>query len=265
MAPDGNGGIYAALAREGILDDMAKKGIEYIHMHSVDNCLVLMADPVFIGMAIQQGADLASKSVPKTSPKESVGVFCRRSTDNKMVIAEYSELDPALADATGPDGSLLFNEANIANHLFSRAFLEQICLDRDFRLRFHVARKKIPSINMETGEAHQTPPMGIKLEAFIFDVLEFARNPIIFQVDRQAEFAPLKNAPGSAPQDTPEFCAGQLYQLHRQWLIKAGAFPVGEGPCEISPLLSYSGEGLEHFAGSIVQLPVHLEKGSAKL
>lgn len=259
LAPDGNGGIYSAMGREGVIQDLIKHGVEVVHMHAVDNCLVRMADPAFIGMFIKRGADVASKSVPKIDPKESVGVLCRRESDQRLVVAEYSELDPTLTDAADAEGNLLFNEANIANHLFTTTFLQKICLNPDFRLHFHVAKKKIPSIDLETGQAKNPPPYGIKLEAFIFDALEFSKSPVVFQVSRSSEFAPLKNASRSSPEDTPEACSNRLSELHKSWLAAAGAILQGDGLCEISPLLSYGGEGLDRYVGVTIQLPKHLE------
>ena len=119
VAPDGNGGIYKALEREGILADMRKKGIKYVHMYCVDNCLVKVGDPSFIGACISSGTDCAAKCVEKTEPSESVGVFCTNSR-NKMIVAEYSELDASTAQAIDPEtGRLMFGEANIANHFFT--------------------------------------------------------------------------------------------------------------------------------------------------
>lgn len=267
LAPDGNGGIYAALRRDGIIDEFERNGVEYVHMHSVDNCLVRMADPVFVGLCLERNVDCASKSVPKVDPKESVGILSRRNSDQRLLVAEYSELDPKLADAIDEKGELLFNTANIAIHLFSTQFLRKVCFDPDFALPYHVAKKKISSIDMNTGEALATPPVGIKLEAFIFDVLELATTPIILQVDRSAEFAPLKNAPGSSPEDTPGACCNRLYNLHRRWLTSANAMVDGEpgSACEISPLVSYAGEGLEKYSGQFISAPILLENKKAKL
>ncbi|KAF9377222.1 UDP-N-acetylglucosamine pyrophosphorylase, partial [Podila verticillata] len=49
VAPDGNGGVYAILRGSGVLANMAERKIEYLHAYCVDNCLVRVADPVFIG------------------------------------------------------------------------------------------------------------------------------------------------------------------------------------------------------------------------
>lgn len=244
VAPDGNGGIYKALEREGILADMRTKGIKYVHMYCVDNCLVKVGDPAFIGACISSGTDCAAKCVEKTEPSESVGVFCRNSR-GKMVVAEYSELDATTAQAINPEtGRLMFGEANIANHFFTVDFLEK--LTNGLSLPYHVARKKIPTIDPVTGESGTTP--GVKLEAFIFDVFEKAKKPMLFRVPRFEEFAPLKNAPG-APKDSPEYCAELLFALHRKYLEEAGAKIEADGKYELAASITYEGEGMESFNG----------------
>lgn len=72
MAPDGNGGIYPALQRKGALADMRRRGVEHVHVFSIDNALVRVADPHFLGYCIEKKADCGNKSVWKAEPGEKV-------------------------------------------------------------------------------------------------------------------------------------------------------------------------------------------------
>ncbi len=54
---------------------------------------------------------------------------------------------------------------------------------------------------------------GIKLELFIFDTFPLAERVALLEVHRHEEFAPVKNAPGSAS-DSPDTARQAILKLH---------------------------------------------------
>lgn len=245
VAPDGNGGIYQALLTSNVRTDMRKRGIEHIHAYCVDNCLVKVADPVFIGFAASKDVDIATKVVRKRNATESVGLILLK--NGKPDAVEYSELDKATAEAKDPKQSdaLKFRGANIVNHYYSFRFLETIEAWAH-KLPHHVARKKIPYVDIETGEmVKPEKPNGIKLEQFVFDVfpmIELEKFACL-EVRREDEFSPLKNAKGTG-EDDPDTSKQDILQQGKRWLEEAGATVVSDeepnkSGVEVSPLISY--------------------------
>ncbi|XP_049884213.1 UDP-N-acetylhexosamine pyrophosphorylase-like protein 1 [Pectinophora gossypiella] len=256
-APDGNGGLYRALKAQGVLEDIARRGVEHLHAHSVDNILIKVADPVFIGYCKSKDADCAAKVVQKSSPSEAVGVVCRVNGHYRVV--EYSELTDEAAERRNPYGRLTFSAGNICNHYFSAEFLSRIC-DYETKLKLHVANKKIPYVDDNGIRQKPTEPNGIKMEKFIFDVFEFAKNFICLEVARDVEFSALKNA-DSAKKDCPSTAREDLLRLHRKYIRQAGGIIEDNIDVEISPLLSYGGENLEDLVKNEVFTisPFHLK------
>ncbi|OIW18939.1 hypothetical protein TanjilG_25382 [Lupinus angustifolius] len=228
-APDGNGGVYSALKSTKLLEDMASKGIKYIDCYGVDNALVRVADPTFLGYFIDKGVAAAAKVVRKAYPQEKVGVFVRRGKGGPLTVVEYSELDPSLASAVNQStGRLRFCWSNVCLHMFTLDFLNQVANGLEKDSVYHLAEKKIPSIHGYE--------MGLKLEQFIFDAFPYAPTTALFEVLREEEFAPVKNANGSN-YDTPDSAKLLVLRLHTRWVVAAGV--------EVSPLCSYAGENLE--------------------
>jgi UDP-N-acetylglucosamine/UDP-N-acetylgalactosamine diphosphorylase len=255
VAPDGNGGVYAAtrspLSPEEpsrtVLSDLGARKILYVHAYCVDNCLVRIADPVFLGYSISKQAECAAKVVPKTQPTESVGVVACRG--NKFSVVEYSEISKEQAERRDAEtGELAFRAGNIANHFYTTAFLNRVS-DFEDELAFHIARKKIPHTDLATGESVKpSKPNGMKLELFVFDVFPFTEQFTVLEVDRKEEFSPLKNAPGTGADD-PDTSRRDLLAQHKRFLEAAGASVANGVEIEISPLVSYAGEGLEAVKG----------------
>ncbi|KAK5149894.1 hypothetical protein LTR04_006926 [Oleoguttula sp. CCFEE 6159] len=264
VAPDGNGGLYTALIKSGVVQDMSRRGIKHIHAYCVDNCLVKVADPTFIGFSASKDVDIATKVVRKRNAKESVGLILQK--NGKPDVVEYSEIDAETAEAKDPHNHelLKFRAANIVNHYYSYRFLESIP-EWANRLPHHVARKKIPYVDIEKAETIKPEkPNGIKLEQFVFDCFPFLSMDkfACMEVKREDEFSPLKNAKGTG-EDDPDTSKRDILDQGRKWVRAAGGIVVSEDKdsgVEVSPLISYGGEGLDFLKGRELKAPAVIEK-----
>jgi UDP-N-acetylglucosamine pyrophosphorylase len=238
LGPNGNGGCFPALKQSGALADMRDRGVYWVFTYSVDNALVRVCDPDFLGFAIGSKRQAASKAVTKASPEERVGVFCLR--DERPSVIEYSEMSPEMCAARDTEG-LLYGSANIAVHLFRRDFLE---LHADADLPYHVAHKKIPHVDAQGKAVTPDAPNAWKFELFMFDLFPRARAMAVLDVERAAEFAPVKNRDGA---DSPATARRMILDLHRSWAVAAGIpeATLKGMEVEVSPIVSYAGEGLK--------------------
>ncbi len=215
-SPDGHGGSLKALHKSGAIKDMKKRGVEYISYFQVDNPLINIFDPLFIGLHAQDGSEMSSKALLKTGPDEKVGVFCL--ADGKMAVIEYSDLPDELAKARNSDGSLVFALGSIAIHMLSVSFVERLN-EKGFALPLHRAVKKIAHIDNLGNLLEPDEPNGIKLESFVFDALPLAKKSIVLQTIREQEFAPVKNAAGV---DSADSSRQMMIDRCADWLSSAG-------------------------------------------
>ena len=204
-ASDGNGGTYSSLRASGCLADMKNKGIKWVFIGGVDNVLLKMADVTLLGMAVDKGVQIASKSVVKANPHEKVGVFCKMNGHPKVI--EYAELPEKMAEEVDYDGELKYGESHIMCNLYTIDAIEKASKEP---LIYHSAFKKNSYIDEEGKEIIPTEPNSYKFESFIFDAFEFFDDIAILRGKREDDFAPVKNKDGV---DSPK-TAKELYEKY---------------------------------------------------
>ncbi len=240
--PNGHGGTVKALWDNGCLKYMKAAGIRYVFYFQVDNALVRLCDPLFLGYHIRLQAEMSSKVVRKRNASEKVGIICQ--IDHKTGVVEYSDLDPALAEQTDDQNNLTFWAGSIAIHWINVDFLIAEN-EQGFKLPWHLAHKVIPVLQADGRTVLPAEPNGVKFESFIFDALPDARKNFTMEVAREEEFSPLKNKDGS---DSIDSVIEDQYRLARRWLVQAGLLTAQEAEAikaEISPLTIAGAEDLK--------------------
>ncbi len=201
-AADGHGGIFEAMFKNNIINDMKEKEVEWIFIGPIDNPLIKMVDEIFIGLAKEKNMKGAGKSLVKASPEEKVGVFCKK--NGKPSVIEYTEISKEMANKVDKDGNLLYGESHINCNMFNIKGLELI---GNKKLPYHSAFKKANYINDSGKIVKPEEPNSYKFESFIFDAFNNLDDMLIFRVKREEEFAPVKNKDGN---DSPK-TAVELY------------------------------------------------------
>ena len=191
LAADGHGGVFEAMFKNGIVDDMLKRKIEWVFIGPIDNPLVKMVDDILIGYAKDIKAMGAGKSIVKANPEEKVGVFCKK--DGKPSVVEYTEITKEMAYKTDENGELLYGESHLNCNMFNIKGIQKIGAEK---LPYHTAFKKATYIDENGQLIKGTEPNSYKFESFIFDAFEKLDNMAILRVKREEEFAPVKNAEG---------------------------------------------------------------------
>lgn len=240
LSPDGHGGTLAALLGSGALDEVEQRGIRHLFYLQVDNPLVDVCSPEFVGYHLLSGSEMSTQVIAKRDPRERVGNVVQ--IDGRLMVIEYSDLPDEVARRRNPDGSLAIWAGSIAVHVIDTALLRRMA-DRADALPFHVARKKVTCVDSTGQRLEPQQPNAIKFERFIFDLIPWAHHAIVAEVDTAEAFAPLKNGPGTK-QDSPEKVKAQMVALHRKWLRQAGAEVADGVDVEISPLWALDAEEL---------------------
>lgn len=211
--PDGHGGSLTALLASGALDDMDARGIDTLYYFQVDNPLLHIGDPAFLGFHAGERAEMSCKVVRKEEPEEKVGVVAR--LGGRVGVVEYTEIDDAHRNARDSQGELVYWAGSIAVHVFDTAFVRRVAKDAESLLPFHASAKKIPEVGPGGETRAPDAPNGHKLERFVFDALGAAKQVLVMETPRTEEYSPVKNAEGS---DSPATSRRDLSARYRGWL-----------------------------------------------
>jgi len=246
----GHGGTFAALADAGIPAMLAEQGHDLISYFQIDNPLVTVADPRFIGYHLKRDAEFSCKVIPKRDATEGLGLAVL--LDGHPAVAEYSDVPAAVQAETLPNGELRLLFGSIGIHIIDVAFVERVV--HSDALPWHIARKTYERLDAAGNKVMSAKKACVKFERFIFDALELVERCAFVEVCRETEFAPVKNAEGD---DSPAETRRMMQKEWLEWLSAAGAVFDMPGDLdkklvvEISPL----------YAATPAELKARIEPG----
>lgn len=259
LSPDGHGGLLHALVRGGHVQEMRSEGIRTIFTFQVDNPLVRIARPEFVGYHRGAQAEMSSVVVRKRDAAERMGVVA--AGGEQTLLVEYSDLPAALAEQRLPDGSLAFWAGSIAVHCIELDLVERIAANGG-RLPFHRAVKAVGYLGEDGSMVRPVEANAVKFESFIFDALPLATATTTVEARRGEEFSPIKNADGD---DSPDSCRRDLTRLGADWLSTIGILVPRDAsgepahPIEINPHRALRAEDLVELAEVDTSGPVLIE------
>ncbi len=236
--PNGTGGIYSGLAESNLLSKMILKETKYISYFNLDNPFMTPVDPLYLGYHIIFNSEISAKSIEK-KPGEPIGVIVKNKGRHRII--EYINLTPEDSVKKTPTGELFFKAGNIAIMILNVSYIER--MHKLNLIDFSTAAlKKVQHINNDGNLILPEKPNAYKFEAFIFDPMPHAEKSFVFEVLREEEFAPIKNAEG---EDSPKTAYQMQTDLFKKWLLHAGFSPdvvVKLKHVEISPLFALDKE-----------------------
>lgn len=197
LSPNGNGGWFSSMAKAGLLNGIIDTNIKWINVFAVDNVLQKIADPVFLGATIESQFDCGAKVVKKADPKEKVGVICNK--NNKPFIVEYYEMTDSMTYQKNDNNDYSYGYGVILNYLFR---VDKLINMLNKQMPLHVATKIVPFIDNKGELITPSTPNALKFETLALDMIYEMDTCLSFQVDREKEFAPVKNSTGVDSVDT---------------------------------------------------------------
>jgi len=187
--------------KSGLIEDMKEKGIKWVFICGIDNILLKIVDPLFLGISISNNAPVSSKTIFKEDPEDSECVFGK--LNGKPAILDFRFVAGRLSEETDDSGNYLYRDLNVLSHLLTIDAIEKAA---NLKLPYHRTYKKNTFINDEGMKQVPEQNNSFKFETFIFDAFSYFDDLLLFRVNKD-EFAPIKDSIGM---NSPEV-ATKLY------------------------------------------------------
>lgn len=190
-ASNGNGDVFEALKKHGMIEDMKNRHIKWVFFSGVDNVTLDIVDPLLIGLTVKNNASISSKTLFKKDANSPDWIFARR--NGKPAIINSCHLTDEMKIAKNDKGYDLYREINMLAHLFS---IDSVELIANKHLPYHRAFKKNTFVNDEGMKQVPESPNTFKFETFIFDAFSYFDDMVLLRVKEEDEFAPIKDFNG---------------------------------------------------------------------
>ena len=196
-ASNGNGDVFRAFKNANLEHVLSEQNIKWLSISGIDNIILDVIDPLFLGLTISNNSEASAKSISKEDLHAKDWVFAK--INNKTCILDPDYLSEDMLNSKNENGLYCYNQINILSHLMStNAFISSA----DFDLPYHRAYKKSHYINEEGMKIVPNSPNSFKFEKFIFDAFKYFDNFTLLEVDPQLEFAPIKAFTGPYTPET---------------------------------------------------------------
>lgn len=198
MASCGHGNVFNAMDKNNIFEDLQKRNIKWLLITGIDNILMKPVDLFSLGLIIDNNKDSIGKSTSKLYPEEKMGIFCIK--NNKIEVVEYTEISKKDLFKTNNASEYIYDDAHLLWNIYNVNAIKKITKNK---VLYHTANKTIKLNNKKIDI--------IKLEYFIFDYFKYLNDMLILKVNRDEEFAPIKNKVGI---DSPE----TAYEIYNKYI-----------------------------------------------
>ena len=241
LSPNGHGGTLTALADSGLLADLAARGVKHVFYFQVDNPLVKVCDPGFIGRHIAAESEASSKVVREDGPDgEGRRARCRSTAGARSSSTRYLPKQLAAAARAGGRTAASAPAARRFTFSASRSWNASRARRPD-RCRTTPRARRSPHFDPRRQAVSRPKENALKFERFIFDALPHAERWLAVETPRAEEFAPIKNAERrrfarDGPRSADRACTPTGW-------TRAGMTRSGH-PVEVSPLFALDADEL---------------------